>query len=491
MLFVLFGAVISSTVKAQVGESTNGFLAQIFQDDMVIQRGTKCTFWGNAQAGKFIRVYTDWGAKGETVAENDGRWKLRVDVPDVSSGDFTPHEIIVKCDNDSVTLSNVLIGDVWFFSGQSNMSMSMQPFLPYHKGAIDYKNEIAAAVYPNIRLYKNSKFFSRIPQDSTNGHWCPCSPESVAKFSAVAYYMAKKLYQEINIPIGVIVSALGGMACQAFTPAEVLQNNEELDAAFWQPYLCNPKMSEYFRPSLLYNGMIHPFVNLSIKGFVWYQGESNAGHIKLYPLLCSKMIESWRKAFSQGDLPFYFVQMTPYSWKKKDYYGGTYAEFREAQESILNICDNTDMVSTMDVGDVNSIHPSNKKVVGERLAWLALHHNYNFAGTYKGPVFKEMKIKRNKVIVRFEKYSVGKGLNTSDGEAPKHFYLAGEDKVFYPADAVIKGNTVVLKCDKVDNPIAVRYAFLTYPITNFENKEGFAAYPFRTDNWSDATYYQK
>lgn len=490
IVFLLFFLLSCFQVSArcEADNDYGGLIAQVFQSNMVIQHGKPFRLWGNAPEGQTVKVSADWIKPCSVQADKNGVWELQLNIPSVKPGDFTPHTLEIATEHQTIKLENILLGDVWFLSGQSNMSMSMQPFLPWHNGAINHEEEIKAADYPCIRLYRNNKQSSSTLNNISNGTWEVCTTTSVAAFSAVGYYMGKKIFQEVNIPIGIIVSALGGMSCQSFTPAETLQSNETLRKEFWQPYLDNPEMKETVRPAHLYNGMIHPFIKLSVKGFTWYQGESNAGHKELYTLLCSEMIKAWRNAFAQGDLPFYSVQMTPYSWKGKDYYGGTYAYFREAQEKINMVCSNTDLVSTMDVGDIDNIHPSNKKPVGERLASLALRYDYGIQKPFKGPKYQRMEINKTKVTLFFEKETVGKGLNTNNGEPPAHFYISGSDKIFYPAEARINRNTVELVSEEVDKPVAVRYAFLTYPITNFQNKEGFAAYPFRTDNWTDVQY---
>lgn len=455
---------------------------------MVVQQGKPFTLWGNASKGQTVKVKADWTAETSTKGDENGVWKLQIDVPVIQSGDFTPHTILISSGEEERKLENILIGDIWFMGGQSNMTMSMTPFLPWHKGVLNYETEIAAANQPQVRLYKQPKASSESPQYISSGTWEVCTPETVASFSGVSYYFAQKVFKETNIPIGIVLSALGAMSCQAFTPAEALQTDNVLREKFWDTYIADPQMPDAKRPSHLYNGMINPFINLSIKGFGWYQGESNAGHRELYTVLNSHMIQAWRDKFNQGALPFYFVQMTPYSWKSKDFYSGSYAFFREAQEKILDVVENTDMVSTMDAGEIETIHPSDKKTVGERLAALALHHNYEKKGVYKGPKYEKLEITGNRAIVNFSAETLGSGLETKDGKEPSHFYIAGKDKIYYKANAVIKGNTVELTSKEVTEPVAVRYAFLTYPLTNLQNKEGFAAYPFRTDTWKNAKY---
>ena len=489
-----------------VGINYGGLLAPMLQSNMVVQQGKPFTLWGNAPRGLEVKVKADWTMEQSVISGDNGVWEIKVDVPTVRAGDFTPHSIIITSGSERIQLDNILIGEVWLFSGQSNMSMSMKPFKPWHNGILNYEKEIAAANYPYLRLYRNEghstdkalssaeRRFSAEPQNLTIGTWQACKPETVADFSAVAYVFAQKIHQETNLPVGIIESALGAMSCQAYTPAETLKEDDILRKKYWDPYIANPDMPVGTRPSQLYNGIIHPFIKLSIKGFGWYQGENNAGHYDIYPLLNSKMIESWRNKFGQGELSFYSVQLTPYSWSPKNpaaakFYGGTYAYFREAQEKICEIVPgNVDLVSTMDAGDIASVHPSDKRPVGERMAALALHYDYGKKGVFKGPQYKDIEIKGNKAIISFKPETIGSGLNTKDGQVPQHFYIAGADKVFYKAQVTINNNNVELVSSEVTTPVAVRYAFLTFPITNFQNKEGFAAYPFRTDDWKDVKY---
>jgi sialate O-acetylesterase len=237
---------------------------------------------------------------------------------------------------------------------------------------------------------------------------------------------------------------------------------------------------------LIYNAIINPFMPFSIKGILWYQGESNAGDIQGYDYLNAALIKSWRSSFRQGELPFYFVQMTPYAWKKNNPTENGYAKFREAQSRVLSVA-GTGMVCTMDVGDPDDIHPTNKKPVGERLAFLALKNTYQKKVVSSGPLFKSWEISKGKLIVEFEKSSLGSGLTTADGKSPQHFMLAGADSVFYPATAIIENNKIVLKASAVKDPVAIRYAYTNAVITNLQNKEGWPAFPFRTDRWMKET----
>lgn len=466
-------------------------LSSVLQSNMVIQQGKPFCVWGTARAGEKLTVQAGWTPEVLRVeADEDGNWECRIKVPDVKSGDFTSYRLEVVATDTTVVLENLVIGEVWFFSGQSNMNMTMEPFLPWHKGILNHEQEIASADYPYIRLFTTVLNPSDLPTDRVEGTWQECTPVTVRKFSAVAFSMGRKLFETLNVPVGLVVSSRGAMSCQAFTSREVLENVPVLKTKYLDPWLSAPEqVKEGNVPYRLYNGMIYPFRHLSIRGFGWYQGENNCNDGNCYALLCAEMVKGWRKVFGQGDLPFYFVQMTPYSWKKNDFYGGHYAVFREVQEKTMRLLPHSGMVVTMDIGETESIHPVNKRPVGERMAALAMRRVYGYKTVVcEGPMYSRVQYKGKQVEVCFKKGSLGTGLRTNDGQMPAHFYLSGTDKRFYKAKAEIVGDRVVLSAPAVKTPVAVRYAFLTYPLTNLENKEGFPACPFRTDSWTDAVY---
>ena len=459
-------------------------LASILNSNMVIQQAKPFRVWGYAEPASIVTVLTSWKEKVSVKVDKAGAWKLELKVPAVERGDFTAHTITVINKSHKEILTNILIGEVWLCSGQSNMDMSMQPVQPWHNGVKDYTAEISKAAFPFIRLFKVKKETSVNLRDTLSGDWLLCNPANVAEFSGVAYYFGRKLFNELNIPIGLVQAAYGGASCQAFMKKEVLEADTVLKKRYLDPYYENPEARKNeLRPTLIYNAMIHPLINLSIKGVLWYQGESNAGEIKLYPLLNATLIKSWRNDFGQPDLPFFYVQMTPYNWKNNNPALNNYARFREAQESILSIVHNTGMVCTMDVGEPDNIHPVNKKPVGERLAALALHNSYGLKCIIcNGPVFDTMTIEGDRVKIQF-KYA--DGLMTSDGLSPLHFFIAGPDKVFRQAQAEIHANEVWLYAKDITKPAAVRYAFTNDCVSNLQSKSGFPALPFRTDNWND------
>ena len=462
-------------------------LVDQLQNNMVIQQGKPFKVWGRGLAGETVTISTDFNsALVVTTVANDNTWQAQIEVPAAIPGDFTKHQISVSNGQKTITLSNLLIGDVWFCSGQSNMAMTMFPNKPWHNGVVNYETEIAAANYPNIRLWETQASYNQTPINEAVGSWVECSPATVSQFSAVAYYYGRKLHNELNIPVGLVLSARGATPCQAYIERSYLENDAFYKTKYIDPYdallVEGGDSAGLNNPTLMYNTLVHPFINLSIKGFIWYQGENNASDRSAYTRLNELMIRCWREKFNQGDLPFYFVQMTPHTWGGTNYLNEGYAYFREAQEKILETL-NTGMAVTMDVGELNQIHPSNKKPVGQRLAAWALAKTYNKAVQYKGPWLENIVMDKDTVIVNYDPESLGGGLITSNDSMPRFFYVSAADKLFYPAYAAIVGDKVKLFSPRVTNPVAVRYAFHTFSITNLQNINGFPAVPFRSDNW--------
>jgi len=302
--------------------------------------------------------------------------------------------------------------------------------------------------------------------------WQACSPETIPTFASTAYFFARELHRELEVPVGIIDASWGGTSAETWTPASGLKAlglTAELERAASLPQKPEQKI-----PTRLYNGMIHPLRNFKIKGVVWYQGESNVGRADKYHKLFSTMIGQWRKAFGY-EFPFYFVQISPFAYR-----GVNAAYLREAQLETMSL-PKTGMVVTMDIGNLGDIHPKNKQEVGRRLALWALANDYGRDLVYSGPIYKESAFSDGKVRLTFD--HVGTGLGTCDGEAPSHFEVAGADKVFHPATAVIDGDELIVSSDKVAEPKAVRYAFTSQAMPNLINKEGLPASPFRTDGW--------
>lgn len=459
------------------------------QDSMVVQQNRPLTIWGKAPAGKEVSIRTDWMEAPVTVTANsDGNFLGIVPVPAVQPGDYSAYTIEITDGMSSVVLHNVLIGELWLCSGQSNMQFSM-------KEVVDADREVASADFPHLRLLNVGLNFSATPYESFSGKWMACRPATVKDFSAVGYYFGRELQQTLKVPVGIIFSGIGASSAQAYVPQPVLAGDTLLNRVYLQPYLNSPKSKEVIdggfsfekvtRPFLLYNALIYPLRHFSIRGVCWYQGETNRKERESYTKLTQALITSWRQTFEQSDLPFYYVQVAPYFLDKEDPTLADYAFFREAQEKVSAL-DNTAMITTIDVGEAKDLHPHNKKPIGIRLAKTALNRTYGLLDVvWRGPQYQHMEVNGKKAIIYFEPGTTAGGLHTSDGMAPPFFTIAGANQQFYPAEAAIDGNKIIVWCDKVKKPVAVRYAFTNYPVTTLQNGEGWPVIPFRTDNWPE------
>ena len=456
-------------------------LSNIFGNDMVIQQDTLAAFWGWGSVGKPVTITASWGQTVTAIPDANGKWLAKVQTPKAIAGQAPKYSVTFSDLNSTITLSNILIGDVWFFSGQSNMEFAMNTV-----GHLNAATEIANANYPNIRLFILPKTSSATPASNCIGIWKECNSTNVANFSAPAYFFARDIYNRAatQIPLGLVQTAYAGSVCEAWTRREVLAADVDLKTKYLNPYDANPVARG---ATTFYNAMIAPLVPFTLKGFVWYHGESNvatsgAGYTKL----CTAMLQDWRSLWGNANLPFYFVQIAPYG-NTADLTYNT-AIVREAQSKLLDLS-NTAMAVTMGtVTDVTNIHPVNKIDVGKRLALLALSKTYGENVLTSGPQMKAIAIQGSNVRITYKAETLGQGLITADGTYPKCFRIAGADKKFYNANAVIQGNEVVVSSPLVSTPVAVRYAFSDAPITNLGNVDGLPAYPFRTDSWSDAVY---
>jgi sialate O-acetylesterase len=638
-------------------------LPAVISDNMVLQQNMKVPIWGRAEPGEKFRIKPSWPCLGQTPAraDKDGKWMVKIDTPKAGG----PYTLTVTGQN-TITLKNVLIGEVWICSGQSNMQMELNASSPWSKGVFNFETEIATANYPDIRLFTVKREIADEPKEDCTGSWSECSPETVAGFSGTAYFFARKLYKELGIPFGLIHTSWGGTPAEAWTSskflkqmpyfAEILERMEtadveqlkkeyeqkldewwtdldsvdlghrgteggwenpglddsdwetmaipgvweaaglegldgsvwfrkqvqipdswagkdltlelgpiddmdatwingklvgafytqnwtavrkySVDAAFVKPGMnvivvrvvdtngaggiygepdqlklqpadgsgepislaCDWKYKvglnlKDFRamplspniaknqntPTMLYNAMIAPLIPYGIRGAIWYQGESNAGRAYQYRKLFPIMIRNWRHDWSQGDFPFYYVQIAPFN------YGTEYIcpELQEAQFMTLSSVPNTGMAVTLDIGNINDIHPRNKQYVGQRLALWALAKTYGYKDlVYSGPLYRSMKVEGDKIRLFFD--HVGSGLVPRGGELT-HFSIAGSDQEFVEAKAQIDNNTVVVHSEKVSEPVAVRFAWSNTAVPNFFNMEGLSASSFRTDDWPGVT----
>ena len=457
---------------------------------MVLQQNTQVPLWGWATSGTKVDLTPSWGTTTTIYAGTDGKWKTSIQTPVAVAGQAPQYSISVKGPSNTLTFSNILVGEVWLCSGQSNMSFPMNYKDASMLGVVDYQTEIAAANFPNIRLFTVPTSNSATPQTNCGGSWTSCSPTSVSNFSAVAYYFGRELFtnKALNVPVGIIHDSYSGSSIQAWMKQSVLTNDAELKAK----YIDGTFTATETKPYLLYNAMIAPIIPFAIKGVVWYQGESNALDGATYTKANIAMINDWRTDWGIY-FSFYAVQLTPRFWSTtqvKDL-GYSRSMFREAQTNI-QIAQKTGIVVTSDLmlnaAELTYAHTRMKKEVGQRLAYWALAKDYGQTIQYLGPKYQAFTIEGNKARISFTVESLGGGLITKDGLNPKCFKIAGSDMKFYPALAIIDGNTIVVSSTSVNSPVAVRYAFTEGAMTNLQNKEGIAAFPFRTDAWTTVTY---
>lgn len=449
--------------------STSLRLPAIIGSNMVLQQQTSCRLWGWSKAGGSVIIKVGWSKETKRcVAGSDGKWWAEIKTPAAGG----PYEIIIKSDT-TIILKNVLIGEVWICSGQSNMQM---PFQGYISMPVNSSNDyIAHGHNEKIRLFTLERKFSTSPLEDSEGDWQMSDPLNVAQFSAVAYSFGKYIQEVLNVPVGLINSSWGD------TPAEAWIGRDELDSNFkeFDLLVLNSDKVTSKTPSVLFNSMIHPILNFSIRGALWYQGTSNRDRPLQYARLLPALINNWRENWNIGEFPFYFVQIAPYSYR---FDKNTQSAFlREAQLKTMLSTSNTGMVVTMDIGDSLSNHPPEKIIVGKRLAYWALAKTYGMKGiSYSGPVYKTMTLQGNKAILQFDFAEFGL---TSFGKELKGFVVAGEDKVFHPARAEIKASTVEVWSTKVDKPVSVRYCWANYAQGTLFNTAGLPSSSFRSDNW--------
>jgi sialate O-acetylesterase len=446
-------------------------MPRIFSDQMVLQRDMPIPVWGWAAEGDKVTVEFA-GQTASATAGPGGKWT--VTLKPLSAGG--PHTLSVKGQTpaDAVQARDVLVGEVWVCSGQSNMEW------PVNR-ADNAEEEISAANYPSIRHFKVAHKIAETPQEDCVGEWEVCSPGTVADFTAVGYFFARLLHRDLDVPVGIIGCNWGGTLAEAWTGRERLEANNAFDAILERSREFNPNSPH--QASVLYNGMLHPLIPFAIRGAIWYQGESNVTRAQQYAQLFPAMIQNWRAKWQQGDFPFYYVQLAPFRYDRND--PQACAELWEAQLKTLSL-PNTGMAVTTDIGDIQDIHPTNKQEVGRRLALWALAKTYGRGDlVFSGPLYDSMNVEQNKIRIRFR--HVGGGLTTRDGQPPSDFAIAGKDEEFHEATATIDGDTLIVYSEDVDNPVAVRYAWRDDAEPNLSNTEGLPASPFRTDDFKMVT----
>ena len=482
-------------------------LPNIFGDHMVFQREQANPVWGKADSGEQITVSID-GQSHKTKADQNGDWRVKLNAMEASA---EPKVLQVSGLNNQVSISDVLVGEVWICSGQSNMQWALSN--TNHAGV-----EIAAANHPEIRLISVPQVGTQEAQDNFEGAWSVCSPDSVGNFSAVGYLFGSRLQSALGVPVGLIDNAWGGSAAEAWVPCNVLEadgNYAELLSSWDEKVAAYTddkhaaKMAEYkawvaagkpnprqrsprdfragqHRPANIFNGVLNPTIGYGIRGVIWYQGESNSGRATQYRALFPLMITTWRDLWQQGDFPFYWVQLADFMEEVPEPRDSAWAELREAQTMTLSL-PNTGQAVIIDAGEGRDIHPRDKTTVANRLVRLALANDYGYQIDSQSPRYASMQIKDSAVALTFDHVS-SQGLYTFDVKHPTGFTIAGEDQVFVKADAKIIGkNKVLVSSASVPNPVAVRYAWANNPEANLQDRNGLPTTPFRTDDWPGIT----
>ena len=465
--------VVSTSLSAEV------ILPKVIGHNMVLQRLKTLPIWGTASPGEKITV--SFGAqRKETIASDSGKWVVKLNPMEASE---LPREMIISGTN-TIKLKNILVGEVWLCSGQSNMEYAMRKNSKIQgtvKGKKPLEDDLLTASNPNIRIFLvRRKYMS---PDSTHNGWDQASGTALKDFSAVGYFYAKEMYQKLHIPIGMISSAVPGSRIEPWIEAKRL----EISPKMKDGKVLEPLTSDGGDPGKFYNTMIEPLIPFSIRGFLWYQGESNCflnENIR-YAYKFKTLIESWRSDWGNLNMPFYFVQIAPYNYSSskdvRPHSPENLPEMWEAQSLALTL-PNTGMITITDLVDsIVDLHPAYKWEVGRRLSLVALNKTYGFTEIISsGPTFKGMKITKNKIEVTFT--NTGSGLISRNGKPLDWFTIAGADGKFVPAKAEIIGDKVIVSSPEVKSPVAVRFAWNEAAQSNFINKEGLPAVPFRSNN---------
>ena len=506
---ILFMLLAAASASAAVS------VPSIIGDHMVLQAGKPLPIWGKADPGESVSV-TFMGNSVKAVADADGKWMVKMPkLPRTG----VPAEMTIAGKDNVLTIKDILVGEVWIGSGQSNMQWSV-------KDSNNAREEMAAARFPEIRLFYVERTVASTPQYDCKGEWKACAPDTIPDFSAVLYFFGRDLHQKLGSPVGLICSAWGGTPAESWVSRGMLESKPELDVIVkrWDKLVVEyPEAKMKFEAELetwrkeaerakaagqpepkrpdaprgpdhpwlasgLFNSMIAPLVPFAVQGAVWYQGESNADRAYQYRTLFPSLIQDWRNVWKQGPLSFYFVQLANFTETKPEPGESTWAELREAQTMTLNV-ENTGMAVIIDIGEAKDIHPRNKQDVGQRLALNALAKDYGEKVVWSGPMFESVKIEGREAIVRFS-HADG-GLVAKGAEPLKGFAVAGSDKKFVWAEAKIKGDTIIVSSPEVAKPVGVRYAWAHNPICNLYNGAGLPASPFRTDQWPGETVNNK
>ena len=473
LFLILFVQFVQADVK----------LPAIVSSNMVLQRNANVSIWGWADAHEKITIKTSWMDEVKILkADAEGNWRINIQ----TTASKTPQTISITSINSNIKLDNILFGEVWLCSGQSNM---YQPVKGYNgQPTFGSTKAIVNSINPNLRLFSVEKIGSKKPLKDLEAFtpWQQASPESVAGFSAVGYFFGQQLQEILDVPVGIIHTSWGGSKVEAWMSNEVLSGFQSVDLAD-RDILKNT----HGIPTALFNAMIHPLIPFTIKGALWYQGESNRNDPENYKKLFPAMVKDWRNRWAIGDFPFYYVQIAPYAYDDINAFEGykNSAFIREAQLQCLDLIPNSGIAITLDLGAVDFIHPPKKKEVADRLLFNALSQTYAFKNIdFAAPFYDSYELKDASILLTFK--NLGTGLYTFDGL--KNFEIAGDDKVFYPATAkIVNGKNIVVSASQVSKPVAVRYAWKNWVEGSLYGTNLLPVSSFRTDNWSDAKEFKK
>jgi len=452
-------------------------LPALFSDNMMLQQQSNAPIWGWADKNQTIKIQTSWDSKTyEVKADKSGKWKIALQTPAAGG----PYEISVSDGAETKSIKNILIGEVWLCSGQSNMEMPLkgfpgQPVLKGNEAVVHSKNN-------KIRFITIPRSTVLTPNEDFVGQWNVASAQTTGDFSATAWYFGSLLQEVLDVPVGLIHVSYGGSSMEAWMNQEMLKDFKEAKIPTKKEDIAKDPNRV---ATTLFNGMLSPVIGYGIKGCIWYQGESNYERAGQYKDLMKKMVSSWRGLWQQGDFPFYYAQIAPFNYAQfhpkdnKEEYNSAY--LREAQLKASTEIPNAGMAVLMDIGEENNIHPADKEAGGSRLGYLALSKTYGLTGfEFESPVFKALEIKGSIVTVAFDNAPNG---ITSYGKEVIGFEIAGENKVFYPAKAELRRKSVLLSSPQVEKPVAVRYLFKDVAKAQIFSNGGLPVSSFRTDNW--------
>ena len=477
-LFIVFCFIFSLT-QARIT------LPQFFSDNMVLQQQTECNIWGTADKGKSVVVITSWDKKSYSVMVNDdGKFSVKVKTPkaggpyDITFATGTPSSSSAVSSGLAYgfTLHNVMVGEVWICSGQSNMEMLMKGYKAQPvEGAAE---ELLSCKDNELRLFYGKRLASLEPQNDLKGSWQEANAASVREFSATAYYFGKALRQMLGVPVGLICTAFGGSACEAWMNADWLKAFPKVNQHVTEQ---DVRKLQQRCPTALYNGQLKPLIGYGIRGAIWYQGEDNVPRYEYYAPLMARMVQGWREDWQQGDFPFYYCQIAPFAYDETDWALYNSAFLREQQEKVETLVPNCRMAVLMDTGIKDVIHPRKKRLAGERLAILALSNTYDVKGLPEFAKYKEVAFQNDTAVVAFDRSK--EWVYFENGSTSSNFEVAGADRKFHPATKVwVSRNRVYVISDKVKKPVAVRYAFKDWTIGDLMH-DGLPVSSFRTDNW--------